>query len=88
MIETQPNTCVAVELTLILKQIYLSRSFHPPKRRTVTSVEGRSVKSNSFCAASVKLRSALQHALNFPPKLAAACYKQQTSKDSTLQPET
>lgn len=38
------------------------------------------MKSNSFCAVNEKLRSALQHALNFHPELAAcnhpACYNQ------------
>lgn len=54
-------------------------------------MEGLSVKSNSFCAVNVKLRSAFQHALNFPPKLAAACkhpgcYNRTTSKGPMLQP--
>lgn len=55
---------------IVSKQIYLSRLFNPTEKGRWTSVEGLSVKSNSFCAVNVKLWSALQHALNFPPKLA------------------
>lgn len=55
-------------------------------------MEGLSVKSNSICAVNVKLRSALQHALNFPPKLACkhpvCCHNQPTSKDPMLHPVT
>lgn len=62
-----------LKASIVSQQINLSRLFKPSEKGDDGLPEGLSVKSNSFCAVNVKLRSALQHALNFPPKLAAAC---------------